>query len=160
LVVNDVLVVNQKGNLIAGLKKEDFIVTENGEPQDIGLFSFGEDAKVPRSIVLIIENGGTPSLVERSIEAAKQLVDKLSPLDRMAIASDNVKLLCDFTKDKEFLKSTLDSQKKNKFGASRREYSTLLAVLNEMFDAEDIRPIVILQSSGDEVTLLKPVWEG
>jgi VWFA-related protein len=160
LVVNDVLVVNQKGNLIVGLKKEDFIITENGEPQDVELFSFGEDAKVPRSIVLIIENGGIPSLVEQSIEAAKKLVDKLSPQDRMAIVSDNVKLLCDFTKDKELLKSTLDSQKKNRFGASRREYSTLLAVLNEMFDAEDIRPIVILQSSGDEVVLLKPIWEG
>lgn len=158
LVVNDILVVNQNGNVILGLKKDDFIVTEDDAAQEIGVFVFGRNTKIPRSIVLIVENGGVPSFIEQSIEAAKKFVDKLEPQDKMAIASDNLKLLCDFTNDKISLKSTLESLKKRP-GASRREFSTLLAVLNEMFDADNIRPIVILQASGDESVFLKPIWE-
>src|SRR5260221_5291166 len=35
MVVTDVLVVNPKGNALIGLKKEDFVITENGVPQEI-----------------------------------------------------------------------------------------------------------------------------
>ena len=72
LVVSDTLVVNREGNVISGLKQSDFIVYEDGEKQEIELFSFGEKSRVPRSFVLIIENGGIPSFMERSIEAAKK----------------------------------------------------------------------------------------
>lgn len=159
LVMNDVLVLNQKGNVIAGLKQSDFIVTEDEKLQEIGIFAFGENSTIPRSIVLIIENGGIPSFVEQSAEAAKKMIDKLNPQDKMAIAADNLKLLCNFTGDKNLLKSTLDKVIKQKKGSSMMEYSTLLAVLNEMFDEKDIRPTVILQSSGDEFVVLKPTWD-
>lgn len=161
LVVNDVLVVNQKGNLIAGLKKEDFIITENNESQEIELFSFGEDAKVPRSIVLIIDySTSLLSYIENSIEAAKLLVDKLNENDRMAIVTDDVELLVDFTKDKLLLKNTLDNLKKRTLkirGGKSLQFSALLTVLNELFDEEDIRPIIIFQTDGDEFTFLKPI---
>jgi VWFA-related protein len=158
LVVNDVLVVNQKGNLIAGLKKEDFIITENSKTQEIGLFAFGEDAKVPRSIVLIIDySTSLLPYIENSIEATKLLVDKLGENDRMAIVTDDVELLVDFTKDKLLLKQTLDVLKKNTLkirGGKSRQYSALLAVLNELFDEEDVRPMIIFQTDGDELPLL------
>jgi VWFA-related protein len=162
LVVSDVLVVNQKGNLIAGLNKEDFIVTENNEPQEIGLFSFGEDAKIPRSIVLILDySTSLLPYIKNSIEAAKLLVDKLGANDRMAIVTDDVELLVDFTKDKDLLKQTLEILKKKclsfKQGGKSRQFSALLAVLNEIINEEDIRPIIILQSDGDEFTFLKPI---
>src|SRR5690348_13424927 len=41
MVVTDVLVVNQKGKALLGLKKDDFVITENGVPQDMELFSDG-----------------------------------------------------------------------------------------------------------------------
>lgn len=162
LVTNDFLVVNQKGNLIAGLKKDDFIITENGEAQDIGLFAFGEDAKIPRSIVLIIDySGNTRHITQNSIEAAKKMVDKLSSEDKMAIVTDGVKLLTDFTNDKNQLKTALDSLKNKKFlssdGGRGDQYSALLAVLNELFDEETLRPMIIFQSSGGELFLLKPI---
>lgn len=36
------------------------------------------------------------------------------------------------------------------------QYSALLATLRELFDEEDIVPIIIFQSDGDELTILKP----
>jgi VWFA-related protein len=159
LVVSDVLVVNKKGNVIAGLKQSDFVVTENEIPQEVGMFSFGENARIPRSIVLIIDYSGSQlPFIKSSIDAAKVLVDTLNSNDRMAIVTDDVELMVNFTKDKELLKSKLDSLNKRvqskKTGRSE-QYTALLAVLNEMFDEEDICPIIILQSDGDEYFALK-----
>jgi VWFA-related protein len=110
LVVNDVLVTDQNGKIITDLKKDDFIVTENAVAQKIEVFSLGENPTVQRSIVLIINCSvfQTPYL-ENSIEAAKVLVDKLAPQDKMAIVTNDVKLRVDFTQDKTLLKNTLNS---------------------------------------------------
>jgi VWFA-related protein len=158
LVVSDILVVNQKGNALVGLKKEDFVVTENGVPQEMELFSKGGSADIPKSVVLIIEVGVIPSFTDRSLEAAKTLVDKLNPRDRMAIVTTNTKLVLDFTDDKKLLKSKLEKLK-DEYRAGRHEYSSLLAALNELFSPEDIRPIVVMQSYGGELSVLKPMWE-
>jgi VWFA-related protein len=160
LVISDVLVVNQKGNVVLGLEQDDFVVTENGVLQKISMFSFGENATIPRSIVLIIDYSGSQMpFIRTSIEAAKVLVDKLAPQDSMAIVTDDVKLLVAFTKDKALLKKELDNLGKKpykdwKFGRSE-QYTALVATLNEMFDEEDIRPIVIFQTDGDELLFLK-----
>jgi len=189
LVVNDVLVVNQNGNAILGLKKNDFTVTEEGVPQEIAVFSPGENSTIPRSIVLIIDSGFISlDYIQKGIDAAKDLVGKLRPQDKMAIVSSDVKLLTDFTGDKVKLKKSLDKFKKsfsilsynpnpyapnhheeyksmmkktffNSDAGRSSEFSSLLAVLNELFDDSNRRPIVILQSNGRELCLLKPMNE-
>lgn len=158
LVVTDVLVANAKGNAIAGLKKEDFVITENGVPQEMELFSSGGTAPLPKSIVFIVEVGTIPSMADKSLEAAKTLVDKLAPVDRMAIVNTNIQLVLDFTNDKKLLKATLEKLKAESMGG-RHNYSSLLGSLHELFGPEDIRPIVINQSYGDELASLKPMWE-
>lgn len=162
LVANDILVINQKGNAVLGLKKEDFIVTEDGVRQEIDFFSFGNNQTTPRSIVLILDySGNLPHYISNSIDAAKLLVEKLSPQDKMAIVTDGVKLVSDFTNDKSLLLSVLNGLKKKRFlssdGGRGESYSALLAVLNEMFDEKTLRPIVIFQTSGGELFLLKPI---
>ena len=159
VVVNDVLVVNEKGNAILGLKQSDFIITEDGEPQKIELFSFGENAALARSIVLIFPFIPQPKYkwVKNNLEAAKALVDKLAPQDKMAIVTQSLELILDFTQDKALLKKTLDKtslyQKIDAYLG--RDYGTLMAVLDEMFNEKDVRPIIIFQSWGGEFTLLK-----
>jgi VWFA-related protein len=161
LIVNDVLVVNEKGNAILGLKQSDFIVTEDKEPQKVELFSFGENAELPRSIVLIMRSipntAPTYDWMKNNSEATKVLVDKLGPNDKMAIVTSEQKLVLDFTLDKALLKKTIEkvSSDRNAKPYVRRDYGTLMAVLDEMFDERDARPIVIFQSGGGELHLLK-----
>jgi VWFA-related protein len=160
LVRTDVLVVNQQGKAILGLKATDFIVTENDVPQEIGTFSLGENVDVPKSIVLIMDYSGSQiPFIKNSVEAAKVLVDKLNPKDQMAIVTDDVELLVSFTNDKKILKKKLDDLKekanihsggKIRTGKSL-QFSALFATLNEMFHEEDIRPMIIFQSDGDEI---------
>ncbi len=157
LVVNDILVLDEKGNDIKGLSKEDFIVTDNGEVQDIEFFALGNDAKIPRSIVLLIDYSSSEiPFIVNSVMSAKILVDNLRPNDRMAIVTDNVELLCDFTRDKELLKKKLESLKLRLIARNNgqsRQYSALAATVSELFSTEDTRRIVIFQTDGDQINL-------
>jgi VWFA-related protein len=165
LVVSDVLVIDPQGRPIQGLEARDFIIKEDNQPQDIGSFSLGNGDQVPRSIVLVIDysNSQLPYVIT-SVEAAKKLVDKLKRRDRMALVTDDVSLLVDFTSDKEALKAQLDALKERamsgRLGRSQ-QYDALMATLNELFDREEERPIVIFQTDGDELDALgqaPPVW--
>lgn len=180
LVVCDVLVLYKQGRSVRGLTRDDFIVTEGGQPQEVGTFALGDNATVPRSIVLIIDNSFSQlGFIKSSVEAAKALVDKLGPRDRMAIVTNEVKLLVDFTQDKARLKEQLESLTKEaklkeqfesltltKEASSRHRvilhlfsrgahYSALLATLRELFGDEDLRPIIIFQAHGNEASLFQ-----
>ncbi len=169
LVTVDVLVLDKQGKTVKGLQKDDFIISEDSANQEIGTFSLGDSLEVPRSIVLIIDYSGSQvPFLKTSIDAAKVLVDKLNPKDRMAIVTDDVELLVDFTSDKRLLKRKLDSVYDNvkngyfvetefvkgRLGKSL-QYNSLLATLNELFSEEDQRPIVIFQTDGDQFFNIK-----
>jgi VWFA-related protein len=158
LVVSDVLVVNQQGYPVRGLRQEDFIVKEDSQPQEISSFSIGSSDAVPRSIVLIIDysNSQLPYVIT-SVEAAKTLVDKLNPRDRMALVTDDVKLLVDFTSDKQLLKAELDGLKKRAMSGwlgRSKQYDALMATLNELFSGDEERAIIIFQTDGDQLEAL------
>src|SRR5438552_5578409 len=99
LVVCDVLILDKQGHAVQGLTPDDFTVDEDGQPQQIRHFSLGDEREVPRSIVLIIDYSGSqfPYIIS-SVEAAKTLVDRLEPGDRMAIVTDDVELMVDYTR--------------------------------------------------------------
>jgi len=170
LVIADVLVTDKQGRPVRDLKATDFSVSEDGVPQQVGHFVLGDNANLARSIVLIIDYSRSQfPYIADSIEAAKIFVDKLGPYDRMAIVTDDVELLVDFTNDKRELKKGLDSLidknkgskgflgvggKRPQFGRSS-QYSSLMATLKEAFDDEDQSPIVVFQTDGDEVEYLR-----
>ena len=127
LVVNDVLVTDQNGKMITDLNRDDFVVTEDAAPQKIEVFSSGESLSVPRSMVLIIDcNFLQAPYLKNSIQAAKMLVDRLAPQDKMAIVTVDVKLVVDFTADKTRLKNKLSSLLKDPWLESRKELIALL----------------------------------
>lgn len=162
LAIFDVLVSDAQGRPLTGLTKDDFVVSEDSTPQEVAAFSLGDGSTVPRSMVLIIDYSGSQlPYLQNSIEAAKKLVDKLTPRDRMAIVSDDVELLVEFTQDKGKLKKSLDSLRKksadNRPGRSE-QYSALFATLRELVKSEE-RPIILFQTDGDELSRLQPVGD-
>jgi VWFA-related protein len=164
LVAWDVLVVDAKGNNVQGLTGEDFIVAEDNQTQTVGHFLLGDNRQVGRTIVLIMDYSGSQlPYIRNSVDAAKLLVDKLSPLDQMAIVTDDVELIVDYTSDKKLLKKKLESlydktrmhgnflTGKSRTVGKSSQYSSLFATLNEMFDPNDQRPIIVFQTDGDQV---------
>jgi VWFA-related protein len=170
LVTSDVLVTDRQGRPVRDLKATDFAVSEDGVPQQIGHFVLGDNVNLARSIVLIIDYSRSQfPYIADSIEAAGVLVDQLGPKDRMAIVTDDVDLLVDFTNDKRELKRGLDSLlernkgaksflgvggKRPRFGRSA-QFSALMATLNEAFDDEDQNPVIVFQTDGDELEFLR-----
>lgn len=170
LVAADLLVLDKQGNTVRGLAANDFSITEDGVPQQVGHFLLGDTTGISRSIVLIIDYSGSQfPYIKNSVAAAKVLVDELKPPDHMAIVTDDVQMLIDFTNDKRELKKKLDSLVERSrgsdgflgIGGTRRrfgnsaQYSALMATLKEAFNQEDQRPIIIFQTDGDEAMYLR-----
>ena len=158
LAVFEILAFDKKGRDVPGLSKSDFIVTEDGAPQEVAGLSPGDGSTVPRSIILIIDYSVSQfPFIESSVAAAKAIVDRLKPNDRMAIVTDDVALLAPFTRDKLKLKDGLDSLRRRarskRFGRSE-QYSALLATLKELTGGVE-RPIIIIQTDGDELSSLR-----
>jgi VWFA-related protein len=158
LAVFEILAFDKKGRAVPGLSKSDFIVNEDGAPQEVATLSPGDGSTVPRSIILIIDYSVSQfPFIESSVAAAKSLVDRLKPNDRMAIVTDDIALLAPFTRDKFKLKDGLDSlrrrAKSKRFGRSE-QYSALLATLKELTGGVE-RPIIIFQTDGDESSSLR-----
>jgi VWFA-related protein len=170
LVATDLLVLDGRGKPVAGLMASDFIVKEDGVTQQVGHFLLGGNSSLSRSIVLLIDYSSSQfAYIRDSVAAAKILVDSLGRNDRMAIVTDDIDLLVDFTRDKTELKKNLDrlvekvrgsdgflgiGGTRKRYGNSA-QYSALMATLKEVFDEEDQRPIIILQTDGDEVRYLR-----
>lgn len=156
LVNLDVVVTDTGGSrYVTGLTKDDFVVTEDHQPQTIANLTIGDDAaRLPRSIVLLFDRSQSQfPYLDASIDAAKTLVNQLTPFDEMAIVTDDVELAIGFTKNKKKLKQTLDSLKKltiTGYNTRSLQFSALLATLRELIDSKRKRPIIIFQTDGDQ----------
>jgi Ca-activated chloride channel family protein len=97
-------VLDKKGRFINDLTEADFLVYENGVPQELVYFARGTDA--PVDVMLLVDGSGSMDMaakVANARNAAIQLVHILGPEDRVAVYafSRNVVELCPFTEDKE-----------------------------------------------------------
>jgi VWFA-related protein len=159
LVVCDFLVLDQQGQPVPSLTKDDFLISEDNQPQQVAHFSLGNETKVGRSIVLVIDySGSLAPYIDLSVNAAKKFIDQLNPKDRVAIVTNEVTLLVDFTTDRLRLRKALESIKITAVTHKIHsfQFSALLATAKEMFDEEDVRPIIIFQTDGDEIDQLQP----
>lgn len=157
LAVSDISVTDAGGKrFVTGLGKDDFVITEDGHPQQISTLA-DDTACLPRSIVLILDRSQSQlPYLDASIEAAKKLVNQLTLTDEMAIVTDDVQLVVDFTKNKKQLKEALDSLKKlsiNGVHSRSLQFSALLATLRELTGKKEL-PVIIFQTDGDEVERL------
>ena len=165
VVVNDVLVFDKKGRPVEGLTSDAFAIYENGSSQDIALFSH-DDTTLPRFVILVIDHSISQlAYLEKSIDAAEILVNKLNANDQMAIITDDIEQIAAPTSDKRSLTESLESlrsaTRSGKTGQSK-QYGALLAVLNELPNMDGLRPVVIFQTDGDQLPSLRPgrIYQG
>jgi len=135
LVNIDVIVKDKKGKYISDLKAEDFVVTENGQPQKIEFFdaplSKAETARPGETPVVVAPAGSTPapsprnyvslvldsqttdliSLKQVREGAIKYVREQVTDADAVAILSvtNSLRMLQPFTQDKAKLIATLEN---------------------------------------------------
>lgn len=143
-VLLDVLVTDARGNVIVGLGKDDFVVTERGKPVELSGVTFYSNRRLVESSPALAKSGvsieqGTedryfilffedqkdtaqeaPRLLSQSLEAAKRargwVESEMLPNDWVAVASYDTKLKVqqDFTRDRKAVVEAIGDAVKGK----------------------------------------------
>jgi Ca-activated chloride channel homolog len=154
LVVLRVGVTDQKQGLVSGLTKEDFIVYEDGVPQEIGFFSRDD---LPVTVGIVVDNSGSMwTKRDRVIAGALSFAGGSNPLDEMFVVNFNEHVrfgLPDanpFTSDIAVLRAGLLA------GGARGRTGLYDAVSAALDHAErgthDQKVIVVLSDGGDNAS--------
>lgn len=143
-VLLDVLVTDAKGNVIVGLDKNDFVVTENGKPVDLTGVTFYSNRQLTQSSPTLAKQGvsteqGTedryfiflfddqkdtafeaPELLSQQLDAGRRARDwvqtHLLPSDWVAVVSYDARLKVqqDFTRDRKALMAAISDAMKGR----------------------------------------------
>lgn len=108
LVNLDVLVTDQDGRVLAGLKKENFRVLDDGTAQAITHF---EPTSAPITIAMLMEYSGTAYnyFASKAASWGSNFLNYLDPLDWVALVTYDIKptVRLDFTRNKAEMQQTL-----------------------------------------------------
>ena len=100
LVALNVTVLDRKGSFVPGLRKENFQVFENRQPQEIQLF-YNED--VPLTIGLVVDSSGSMRDRRREVvSAALAFVEASKPEDEMFVVNFNEEVQLGLAPDHPF----------------------------------------------------------
>jgi VWFA-related protein len=133
-----------------GLQQKDFVVLEDGNPQDISFFAA---ADAPFDLVLLLDLSGSSNNKLKLIrKSAKRFVDATRPMDRVSVVAftDVAQVFCPLTQDRALLRNSIDDieepQGGTKFWDSLRY---VLAILNASGNSLRRSAVVVMTDGVD-----------
>jgi VWFA-related protein len=154
LVSVNVKVTDANGKTLPALRKEDFVVYEDGVSQD--LFHF-EQVSAPLNIVLLLDLSGSTSHKMKIIKkAAQKFVDSLKPDDNIAVAAFTRRffVISNFTTNHKLLNDRIDDIKNRHSGTAY--YDAMWAAMNLLDEAGGTRKAVVVMTDGVDNSLDHP----
>jgi Ca-activated chloride channel homolog len=109
------------------LQQKDFLVLEDGRPQEISFFAA---ADTPLDLVLLLDtSGSTNDKLKLIRKSARRFIDETRPIDRVSVVSftDVAQLICPLTQDRRLLRDSIDDI--DKTGGGTKFWDTLGYVL-------------------------------
>lgn len=147
LVSLSVLVTDQNGQSITGLKKEDFKVYEDKVEQPLSFFSSDE---APVSWGLVLDRSGSMMLMMRDVyQAAVHVVDQGTEHDEMFIMtfSDITQLVQDFSSDRRQMENSLIGLEA---GGTTALYDAVFSGLNHMHYGKHSKKVLVVLTDGED----------
>jgi Ca-activated chloride channel family protein len=147
LITVDVTVLDHSGEIVNRLRKEDFSIDENGEPQSIQHFSTIE---TPYNILVLIDRSGSVKQVRPLIRTAVDLfAQRLRPSDRVAIATfgHEVSLLMDWRSVSEVIPDFVNQVT---FGDPTHFYDSLEWSLKKVHSQPNRRGVIVITDGVDD----------
>jgi VWFA-related protein len=147
-----VVVTDDKGKFVEGLRRDAFHVFDNGGEQPITEFAPIEE---PGQVLLLVEAGPAAYfLQDANLFAADAMLKGLSPGDRVAVAryTDAPLALLDFTTDKDSAQAALSSIRFNLGFADLNLSSSLSTVLDWLERMPGKKTIVLISTGVDTST--------
>jgi VWFA-related protein len=149
LVSVPVSVSDREGHYIAGLKKEDFTLYQDGVKQKITFFATYDE---PLNIALLLDTSvSTKDALVKIKDAAKDFIELLNPIDQCLIATFNsqVNVLNPLTSNRQTLKISLD-----KVQTAAQEgtvmYRAVEQIAQNSFGNVQGRKVIVLLSDGKD----------
>lgn len=152
LVTVPVKVSDRSGRFIAGLKKENFQVLEDGIEQEIAYFSNIEE---PFTVALVLDMSPSSTFRINEIQAAANaFIAQLRPRDKVMVVSFDAEyhVLTEPTSDRERLKSAI---RQTKIESGTSLYETIDFVVNQRLKKINGRKAIVLFSDGVDTTSIK-----
>lgn len=154
LVSVNVKVTDANGKTLPALRKEDFVVYEDGVSQEV--FHF-EQVSAPLNIVLLLDLSGSTSHKMKIIKkAAQKFVDSLKPDDNIAVAAFTRRffVISNFTTNHKLLNDRIDDIKNRHSGTAY--YDAMWATMNLLDEAGGTRRAVVVMTDGVDNSLDHP----
>lgn len=154
LVSLNVKVTDANGKTLPALRKEDFVVYEDGVSQEV--FHF-EQVNAPLNIVLLLDLSGSTSHKMKIIKkAARKFVDSLKPDDNIAVAAFTRRffVISNFTTNHKLLNDRIDDIKNRHSGTAY--YDAMWATMNLLDEAGGTRKAVVVMTDGVDNSLDHP----
>ena len=132
------------------LRQQDFLVLEDGTPQDIAFFAA---ADAPFDLVLLLDlSGSTNNKLKLIRKSAKRFVDATRPIDRVSVVTftDIAQVVCPLTQDRRLLRNSIDDIEKPQGGT--RFWDSLrhvLAILNASGNSLRRSAVVVMTDGVD-----------
>lgn len=138
---------DRAGRNIAGLKKENFSIVQNGEEQDIDYF-FNEEA--PMNVAILIDtSASTKDALDKIQKAAREFVKIFRPEDKGVIVTFDYQtvFLTDLTADRKKLDKAIErTQVTDKTGSDMND--AVLQVVDKYFASFKGRKAIIALTDG------------
>lgn len=139
---------DRRGRLIDGLRKEDFVLSDDDQPQDIALFT--QDTDTPLSVVLVVDvSGSMVDKLENVEDALRHFIAASRPDDEIALLefSTRVDTVVRFGDPRERVKREL-SRLEAQGGTAL--YDGAIAALDELRRATNRKQVMILLTDGND----------
>ncbi len=154
LVNVDVMVtLKTNGQFVAGLKKENFRLFEDGSPQQITNFGV---SKAPITAVLLVEFGDTNySFMVQALQASYYFANTLTKDDWVAVTYYDMRphILVDFTQDKQAVFGALNQLAIPGFSETNL-FDALYDTLDRLDRVEGKKYIILISTGGDTFSRL------
>jgi len=144
-----VIVTDPAGQFVAGLRREDFHIFDDGVERPLTDFATIEE---PAQVLLLIEAGPAVYLLEGDhLQAALAMLEGLSPGDRVAVVkyADGPQALLDFTADKQAVLGAFGQLRFNLGFGSLNLTSSVSKVLEWLSNVQGKKSIVLLSTGVD-----------
>ena len=133
--------------VITGLEAKDFVVTDNGVPQDVNRASYGK-LPIDVTVALDISYSVTGATLDRLRRAIVQMMSDLNKDDRLKLITFNMQVsrVVDFTSD---VKAVEGAIRATSAGGATSIFDTLSVALVSA-DHLDRRQLVVIFTDGDD----------
>jgi len=140
-------VYDKAGQLVSGLKKEDFTVLEDKMPQDISYFGL---ADMPSTVGIVVDcSGSMKQKIDNVIDAIKLFLAQNNPENELFLIkfNDEVELEEPFTNDPEDITDALDNLV---VSGGTALYDAILLGVDEAREGSEPRRAVIVFTDGED----------